>query len=580
MKVVDTYTQYPFDINTIGTVEAEAKMLWLCYHNQVLYGKVFLPGDFLRTESPETHYEICSHLNSDNHDPFGLIIARDHAKTTLIKSFILKKFCYSAENMKRFAAATYNSVLRAFWLKEAENWEPHFYGWVASSQKKSFANVKYVSMHLNENKKLIHYFGDLNGKRTKGYTWTKEEIITTNEDKLLSRSNLSSVRGETHPTTIWGALRYTGVFVDDAENEDNTKTENARDGIASMIMDGVYPAIDKKRGRLYFIATPVHYDSFAQRLIDDWKEAQAGHIKDFQWVMIVKAATQPGMPGGVLWQSRYPKEALEKIRKTYAHSPKGESGYWQEFELQVQSEEDALWTDKHIEIYSGYFIHIDGTNYIVKNGEYIPVLTFLGCDPATDIDTKSSDFSVIMVIGVDSENNRYCIAYERHRSIPTLGRKIFDEEAGKIITTGKKGVVDYIIEMYQTYHCESGVVEDVAMTRSVHQDLWKEQRRLNIDNMTIIPEKPAGRDKHNKIYTHLNQWFTMGAIHIMKRHSSLRYEIKTFGDKMGHDDTIETLYFSCLYARPPKSVAGRELGASRRVLKKEKLRAKNWYYLN
>lgn len=577
MKIVDRHTVYPFDINAIGAVEAEAKMLFMTFHNQVLYGKVFLPGDFMRTESPDVHYEICAELSLKTTLPFALIIARDHAKTTLIKSYILKTLCYTHDNMLKFGRTTKNPILKAFWDREAEQWEPHFFGWVSSTQKKSFANVKYVSQHLDTNKKLIHYFGILNGKKTHGYTWAKEEIVTSVEDKLLSRSNLSSLRGETHPTTNWGALRYTGVFIDDAENEDNTKTENARDGIASMIMDGVYPAIDKKRGRLYFIATPVHYDSFAQRLMDDWVEVKAGHITDFMWRMIVKAATQPTLPGGVLWPDRYPKEMLERIRKTYVHSPKGEAGYWQEYELQVQSEADALWTDKHIEIHKGYYIYIDGQSYIVVNNEYVPVLTFLGCDPATDIDTKSSDFSVIMVMAVDNANNRYVLEYVRERAIPTLGRKVYSDEKKKIITEGKFGVVDYIIQMYQTYHCTHGVVEDVAMTRSVFQDLYKEQRRLNLQNMVIIPEKPAGREKHNKIYTHLNQWFTMGAIHIMKNHSALRYEIKTFGEFMSHDDTIETLYFCCLYARPPKVAMVGEMAGSRRVAKKTKREAKDWF---
>ena len=575
--VKDKHTVYPFNIDDIGAVEAEAKMLFMSYHNQVLYGKMFLPGDFMRSESPDVHYEICAELSFKSTLPFALIIARDHAKTTLIKSYILRKLCYTRDNMLKFANNTKNPILKAYWEKEAKEWEPHFFGWVSSTQKKSFANVKYIAQHLDTNKKLKYYFGELNGKK-KGFTWAKEEIITTSEDKLLSRSNLSSLRGETHPTTDWGALRYTGVFIDDAENEENTKTENARDGIASTIMDGIFPAIDKKRGRMYFIATPVHYDSFAQRLMDDWEEVQSGHIKDFMWRMIVKPATQPGMPGGVLWHDRYPKEELERIRKTYVHSPKGEAGYWQEYELQVQSEADALWTDKHIEIHKNGYIFVDGQSYIIINNEYVPCLTFLGCDPATDIDTKGSDYSVIMVIAVTSSNDRYVLEYVRERSIPTCGRKVYSAEKKKYITEGKLGVVDHIIDLYYKYHCTHGVVEDVAMTRSVFQDLRKEQRRLNLKGMVIIPEKPAGQEKHNKIYTHLNQWLTMGAIHIRKQHSSLRYEIKTFGEYMSHDDTIETLYFCCLYARPPKTETVPVLGQRRRVAKKSVKKATDWFY--
>jgi len=576
--VKDRHTVYPFDINGIGEVEPEAKTLFTCYHNLVLYGKVFLPGDFLRSESPDVHYEICAELSSKTTMPFALVIARDHAKTTLIKAKILQRLCYTADNMRRFAKLTKNPVLKKYWEKEAKAWEPHFFGWVSSTQKKSFANVKYISQHLDTNKKIKYYFGELNGKKSHGYTWAKEEIITSAEDKLLSRSNLSSLRGETHPTTNWGALRYIGVFIDDAENEDNTKTENARNGIASTIMDGIFPAVDKKRGRMYFIATPVHYDSFAQRLMDDWEDAKAGHIKDFMWRMIVKPATQPGLPGDVLWQDRYPKEELEKIRKTYVHSPKGEAGYWQEYELQVQSEADALWTDKHIELHRVGYIHVEGQNYIIINNEYVPCLTFLGCDPATDIDSKNSDYSVIMVTAVTSSNDRYVLEYVRERAIPTCGRKVWSAEQGKYITEGKLGVVDHIINLYYKYHCKHGVVEDVAMTRSVFQDLHKEQRRLNLKGMVIIPEPPAGQDKHNKIYTHLNQWLTMGAIHIRKQHTALRYEIKTFGEFMSHDDTIETLYFCCLYARPPKTEITQVLGGQRRVAKRTRRKANDWFY--
>ena len=62
-------------------------------------------------------------------------------------------------------------------------------------------------------------------------------------------------------------------------------------------------------------------------------------------------------------------------------------------------------------------------NYIVKNGEEVPVNTFIGCDPATDIDTKHSDFSVITVIAIDANNELYVLEYERHRSVPTIGSK-------------------------------------------------------------------------------------------------------------------------------------------------------------
>ena len=37
----------------------------------------------------------------------------------------------------------------------------------------------------------------------------------------------------------------------------------------------------------------------------------------------------------------------------------------------------------------------------------------------------------------------------------------------------------------------------------------------------------------------------------VKNNVDLEHEIITFGPKMDHDDTIETLYYACLHAFPP-----------------------------
>ena len=151
--------------------------------------------------------------------------------------------------------------------------------------------------------------------------------------------------------------------------------------------------------------------------------------------------------------------------------------------MEVQSEEDSVWTRKNVKHWHGDYQYIDGNNYIIKDGYETPVNTFIGCDPATDIDTKTSDFSVIMVVAIDPDSNVYVLHYERHRSIPTIGQKTLEGE-----NTGKKGVVDYIMEMHQKYHAISSTVEDVAMNRSVFQALNEERRRLNKFDISVIPE--------------------------------------------------------------------------------------------
>jgi hypothetical protein len=151
-----------------------------------------------------------------------------------------------------------------------------------------------------------------------------------------------------------------------------------------------------------------------------------------------------------------------------------------------------------------------------------------------------------MVVGVDTDNNLFVLEYERHRSIPTVGSK---SSNGDII--GKKGVVDYIISLYDKYNCTSATVEDVAMNRSIFQALNDERRRLNRFDIAVIPQKPGGAQKRNRIYSGLSGRFSMGTVHLRDNNFDLEHEILTFGPRMAHDDTIETLYYANLHAFPP-----------------------------
>jgi hypothetical protein len=497
-------------------------------------------------------------LLSESNKPCAIIISRGHGKTTLIKAKIIHDLCF-AKKAKEWGFADKDRHL--------------FFGWVSSNQKKSMNNVKYVKLNLQHNEKINFYFGKQPLGNLRGETWNQEDILTAYGDRLISSSNLTSMRGDTLATIEGGAVRYTCVFVDDAENEENTRTQGSRDKIVDNIMNGILPAIEKNEAgcRLFLMETPVHFDSFAQNIIDKYdKVATDGEkaIEGHGWRVITYKASQPSMPGGVLWKSWLPRKKLDEIKKVYADSPRGVGGFYQEYELEVQNLETALWGRKHIKYWDGYYTYREGHNMLVIDDEYIPVNTFLGCDPATDIETKHADYSVIMIIAIDSLNNCYVLDYARERSIPTSGLR--DPLTG--LVDGKKGVVDYIVELYDKYRCAGGTVEDVAMNRSIFQDLNEYRRRMNRWDIAISPEKPGGREKVNRIYSGLNQRFAAGSVFVRENQFDLINEIIKFGPKMAHDDTIETLYYACRFAYPPGEAA---LGGFNESKPKHR-RAKNW----
>ena len=511
------------------TSEAE-EALKLASKDLIAFGKLFLPDDFMRSETPFFHFEVADIIDNKNIKQTAIIIPRGHGKTVLTKASILKDFIFCPKD------------------------DFLFYAWVSATQKLSVGNMDYIKHHLEYNDRIKYYFGNLRGKK-----WTEEDIELTNQCKLISKSNVAGIRG--------GAKlhkRYDLIVLDDFEHENNTITREAREKNANLVTAVVYPALEPHTGRLRVNGTPVHYDSFINNLLTNYAKAEKDG-KKFAWnVITYKAITDEGV---ALWSSFFSEKKLKEKKKFYSDSGQPQK-FYQEYMMEVTSEEDAVWTRQHIKYWDGYYKRENDQNFIVLDGTELPVNLFIGCDPATDIDTKYSDFSVIMVIAIDGNNNLYLMEYERHRSIPTIGSK--DPSTGDVI--GKKGVVDYILELHQKYHCISSTVEDVAMNRSIFQALNDERRRLNKFSIAVIPGKPGGSNKRNRIYSGLSARFSTGTVHLRKNMFDLINEILTFGPKMSHDDTIETLYYAQVHAFPPNMKQDKE----KKIWKAPVKKAKHW----
>ena len=170
----------------------------------------------------------------------------------------------------------------------------------------------------------------------------------------------------------------------------------------------------------------------------------------------------------------------------------------------------------------------------------------MGVDPATDSVRRDADYSVLIAIAVDADNNIYVLDYLRKRSIPVLG----------IPGEAKKGIVDYMFDYSKTYHPSLFVVEDTTMSKPVFQALRAETRRRNDFSVRFKEEKPGTRmSKRDRIQEILAQRFAIGQIHLKKDQYDLQHEVITFGPRMGHDDTIDALAYACKYANPPIGIS-------------------------
>lgn len=506
-------------------VSKEEEALQLAKNDMIAFGKLFLPDDFMRSETPFFHYQVADIISDVQHKQAAIILPRGHGKTVLTKCNILHDFAFTKD--------------------------PLFYGWVAASSKISVPNLDYIKYHLEYNEKFLYYFGDLKGKK-----WTEDDIELKNGCKLISKSNLSGIRG--------GAKlhkRYDLIVLDDFEDENNTVTPESRAKISNLVTAVVFPALEPGTGRLRINGTPVHFDSFINNLIVNSQRAEADGL-DFTWKVILYKAIQGD--GTSLWQSWFPKEKLEEKKKFYADSGQP-AKYWQEYHMEVQSAEDSIFTQQHIKNWEGKYSWDNDKEISILDigGKHIPINVYCGVDPATDSERRESDFSVLIYIGIDSNANIYVLDYIRKRGLPVLG----------IPGDDKKGIVDLIFEYNKIYHPKLHVIEETTMSRPIFQSLIAEMRRRNDMSVQFKEEKPGNRQsKRDRIQEVLGQRIIIGSVHLKKDMFDLQHEILTFGPRMGHDDTIDALAYSVKYVTLPKDTEYTE----GKYTKKKYAKPKSW----
>ena len=511
------------NLNNVSKMEEQ---LLLAKNDLIAFGKLFLPDDFMRSETPFFHYQVADKLNDHSIRQMAVILPRGHGKTVLTKCSIVHDFLFTDS--------------------------PLFYGWVAASSKISVPNLDYVKYHLEFNEKITYYFGDVKGRK-----WTEDDIELKNGSKLISKSNLSGIRG--------GAKlhkRYDLIILDDFEDENNTGTPESRSKIANLVTAVVFPALEPIDGRLRINGTPVHFDAFVTNILNGYHKAKTMG-EDYSWDVVTHKALMPD--GTPLWPSWFGHEEMERKKKFYADSGQPQK-FYQEYMMEVQNEEDSIFNRNHIKYWDGTF-HRDeetGLSYIrTDSGDEKPINIFVGVDPATDSTRRDSDFSVLLAVGVDRDNNCYVLDYLRRRSLPVLG----------IPGDQKKGIVDHIFEYNKIYEPSLFCVEDTTMSKPVFQAINAEMRRRNDFTVKYTAEKPGNRmSKRDRIQEILAQRFAIGGVHIKKDHYDLQQEIITFGPRMGHDDVIDALAYACKYAHPPNSIKKNKSGD----WYKHKPTARNW----
>ena len=475
------------------------------YTDLIYFGRAFLPKDFLnKSKSPQFHYDIAKKLISTNPGArICNIIPRGFGKSIMAKAAILHKMCFYPKDERQFIA------------------------WVAEEQGQAVDHLKYIKSHLEYNDKIRYYFGPMAGDHA-GQRWTEKDIVTSKGDRIIAKGTSQRLRGRAEID-----VRYTGIILDDFESELNTKTPERRDEIKKWIVSTVFPALEESRGRegwIWLLGTIVHYDSFLQMVADGYKHAQEEDRK-YVWDLTFHRAIENDKP---LWNDQFPLSKLKAKKQEFIEAGMVNK-FAQEYMNDARDISDAAFKIDRIQYYTGNFVSEDKFAYIKMNNDYVPINVYMGVDIAATA-TQKSDYQVIVVIGIDSEKNRYVIEYFRER-IPT-----FD-------------LPQHIIAMAKKYQpMKRATIETVAaqeMVRDMVDRMARADRRL-LPGIFKGVKPPPGIKKEDRLETSLGPVVNSKKLHIKRNMTELVDEFFEHPYPK-NDDVMDALYYADYYAKAPKS---------------------------
>ena len=495
-----------FNINPAPNLMAERdEILAKAYTDLVFFGRAFLPRDFLnKSASPSFHFDVAKKLISTA--PGGrtcIVMPRGFGKSILSKAAIMHKLCFSGENQQ------------------------HFVAWVSEEQSQSIDHLKYLRNHFEVNKKIKYYFGNMDGGRA-GKRWTEKDIVTPKGDRVIAKGTSQRLRGRAEVD-----VRYTGIVLDDFESELNTKTPERRAEIKKWVVSTVYPALEETPGNegwIWLSGTIVHFDSFLQMVCDGYKKS-IEEKRSYPWDVVFHRAVEDGKS---IWPEQFSLEKLDRKKREFIEAGLVNK-FAQEYMNDARDISNASFKIDRIQYYNGVCKSEGRFNYIIEGEDAIPVNVYIGVDLAATA-SETSDFQVILVMGIDANNNRYVIDYFRER-IPT-----FD-------------VPQKIIEMAKKYSPVRRVTIETVAAQEMVRDMVT---RMSANEKRLLPgifkgvKPPARIKKEDRLETTLGPIVNSKKLYLQRHMTELVDELFEH-PKPRNDDIMDALYYADYYARAPKS---------------------------
>ena len=478
--------------------------------NLVLFGKVTMPNMF-SAPSPKFHYEISDSLMDDSQKQINIIAPRGHAKSSIIGGVfpLYHLMFHEGQKLIVLVSRTQDHAIKLLGtIKDTLDYSMNF-------------------------RSIFGYWGQHSARQ-----WAKSEIELKDGSMIICKGTGQQIRGIKK-----GNQRPTMIIVDDPEDENNTKTAEAMEVNLRWLLQSAVPSLDPMKGRIVIIGTPQH-----QRcLVETLKEMKG-------WTNMHFA---PSLKKNIsLWEEWHPIKRLLK-KKEELESINRVSVFYREYLCQIIGDEDQLFKEKYFQYYKGRVTHNEDHEAFLEieelNGkaveDKIPVNVFMGVDPASST-RSTADFSTIVAIAVDGENNRYILPYYRKRATPM-------------------NLADHIIEYFKIYRPSKVRIESVG-----YQEMLREYVKDKCDKEKLfisgleIRENPRN-SKSARLET-LEPYFAQKKVYMQDTMTELKDEMLLY-PRAKHDDLLDGMYYAMKKISPPyhKNSSENEQKQNRNIIFKQ-----------
>lgn len=274
------------DFNIEEAIDAGSRSL-------IMFGHLFLPGTF-RQESPSFHFDIAELL--DGVDRYvALKVFRGAAKTSLLRTFALRRICYG--------------ISRTIFL-------------VSAKQEHAIISVRWLKKQVDRNARIAAGFGLRRGDK-----WTDEwiEVILPSGDRvnILAAGLTGQIRGFNLDD-----FRPDLILLDDGQTEESVGTPEQRKKTNALVFgalaNSLAPATENPVAKLVMLQTPMEREDAIDLACKDrlWAHRDYPILRD-----------QVSM-----WEVRYP--TLTVLAEKAAFIARGQYDLWmREYEVAIARSE-------------------------------------------------------------------------------------------------------------------------------------------------------------------------------------------------------------------------------------------------